>query len=352
MASKGAAGSQNAGGPETGTPGALHRPEETRMTAADAIDGLPALVLALDQEGRITMWNRGLEELTGFGREEMRGLPAGSLVEGPSPTPLRLKEGGERLVRWHRAPLTSDDGAPMTFAVGTDVTDEQQALAQTRRADRLDAVGTLASGLAHEIRNPLNAALLQLTLLRRRLERPDATPETLRPAAAMVEHELHRLDRMVDDFIAFAQPRPLNLRPTDLASLCRTVAATVAPDAEAGRVRVRLEVPEQVTALPADPERLQQVLLNLARNALEAMPDGGELVLRVRREARTAEIDVVDTGHGFPEHAPVFDAFFTTKTTGTGLGLSVVHRIVSDHAGTITARSRPGETCFTVALPA
>jgi signal transduction histidine kinase len=312
------------------------------------MDRLAALVVGLDAAGRITFWNRRLEELTGYGRDEMLGKPGEALVAGVGPRPLPTKSGGQRQVRWQRSP--GPDGA--SYAVGTDVTDAEESLATARRADRLTAVGTLAAGLAHEVRNPLNAALLQLAVLRRRLERPDCQPASLHPVADLVEHELQRLDRLVSDFIAFAQPGPLDLRPTDVGSLCRTIANILAVESERTGVTLRLDIGEGIPVILADPDRLQHVLLNLARNALEAMPAGGDLTLRVRPAPRAVEIDVADTGPGFPESAPVFDAFFTTKPSGTGLGLSIVHRIVADHGGTVRVRSRPGDTCFTVVLPA
>jgi signal transduction histidine kinase len=319
------------------------------------LDGMPALILALDADGNIAFWNRRLESVSGFPRGEMLGRPGRGLIEGAGACPLPVRSGGQRLIRWDTA-LLAPGGEPRaegtwSYAVGTDVTDEQELQAHTRRADRLAATVTLAAGLAHEVRNPLNAALLQLTVLRRRLERPDCTPEALRPIAAVVEQEIQRLERLVNDFIAFAHPRPLDLRLTDLGSLCATIAKAIEPDAADARVRIALELPGEAPVVRADPERLQQMLLNLARNALEAMPGGGELTLRLRRTDAAVEIDVADTGPGFPASTPVFDAFFTTKPHGTGLGLSIVHRIATDHGGTVAVRSRPGETCFTVGLP-
>jgi signal transduction histidine kinase len=321
------------------------------MTATEmnVMDGLDAPVVALDTQGRITFWNRRLEELTGYGRAEMIGRPGQALVAGSGPRPLPVKAGGHRQIRWQHSLHLDGDG--WSYAIGTDVTEAEETLASSIRADRLAAMGTLASGLAHEVRNPLNAALLQLAVLRRRLERPDCQPPALVAVTDLVELELQRVRRLVDDFIAFAQPRPLVPRPTDIASLCRTIATLLAADAERAGVRLHLELSDRIPSPVADPDRLQHVLLNLARNALEAMPDGGALTLRVRPGPRTVEIDVADTGPGFPENTPVFDAFFTTKSNGTGLGLSIVHRIVTDHGGTVRVRSKPGDTCFTVALP-
>jgi signal transduction histidine kinase len=210
----------------------------------------------------------------------------------------------------------------------------------------------MAAGLAHEIRNPLNSAMLQLEVLRRRLERGDASPDTAKPIVGVIEDEIRRLERLVAEFLAFVHPRPLEMRPTDVADLCSGVLAFVRPEAEAAHVDLRPEFAAELPSLSADPERLRQVLLNLVRNSIEAMPEGGTLAVRTRAAPDGVEIDVEDTGVGFADEAPIFDAFFTTKPTGTGLGLSIVHRIVADHRGTIRVRSRPGHTCFTVTLPA
>ena len=337
--------------------GELHKSELRHRTVVEAV---PALVLALDPAGRIALWNRRLEEATGFSRDEMIGKPGEGVIGDGGIHPLARKKGGDIMVRWERARVAEGGGpsplggaqAGWTYAVGTDVTAEQEMLRRTLRAERLAAVGTLAAGLAHEVRNPLNSATLQLQVLRRRLGKGDTRAESLDPVAGLIEDEIKRLERLVDDFLSFARPRPLDLQPTGLAELCQGVLTFVEHEAAAAGVELVLDVAEDVPAIRADAARLRQVLQNLVRNAVEAMPSGGRLAVRVRRAGQTVEIDVSDTGVGFADEAPVFDAFFTTKSKGTGLGLSIVHGIVTDHGGTVRVRSRPGETCFTVSLPA
>jgi signal transduction histidine kinase len=329
-----------------------HELERSERQNREVIEAVPALVLAFDTAGNIAFWNRRLEELTGFSRDEMRGKPGEALVGSGGVRPLPSKDRGDLLVRWQRATFDLPEGQRMTYAVGTDVTGEEEMLRRTLRAERLAAVGTLAAGLAHEVRNPLNSALLQLQVLRRRIERLGAKPDTLEPIVVLVEDEIRRLEHLVSDFLSFARPRPLELRSTDLVDLFESVVSFVTPQLEAAGIAVVLEVPASLPALHVDPERLRQVLHNLVLNAVDAMSgQGGKLTLRAHAIEGKLEIDVADTGAGFPEETPVFDAFFTTKPKGTGLGLSIVHRIVSDHGGTLRVRSQPGDTCFTVTLP-
>ena len=317
------------------------------------VESAPSFVLSLDATGRITSWNRRLEDVTGLTRGEMIGRPGADLINSDGkPGTLAVKDGPPRLVEWHRSEVPDGSGAVTTYAVGIDVTGEQEMLRRTLRAERLAAVGTMAAGLAHEVRNPLNSASLQLTLLERRLEKGDLSRNTVLGITQIVKDEIQRLEHMVRDFLAFAQPRPVEPRAMSINDLVRSVLVLVGPEAEATRVHSALELDPALPDVWGDAERLRQVLLNLVRNALQAMPEGGRLVLRSRRgQGATAEIDVEDTGTGFPEDLPVFDAFFTTKEKGTGLGLAIVHRIVTDHGGSIRVRSGPGGTCFSITLP-
>ncbi len=328
--------------------------ERSERRHREVLEAVPAFVLGFDSQGHIVLWNRFLEEVTGFSRDEMLGTPGAHLV-GRSGTDRRLplKRGGYRLVRWQTAVVPGDDQETITYGLGRDVTDEREMLRRTLRAERLAAVGTLAAGLAHEVRNPLNSAQLQISVLERRVERGNQAPENVLAITRVVKDEIKRLDRLVSDFLAFAQPRPLELQRTSVNELVDSVVKLVQPEAESHGVVLRVELVRFAGAVLVEPERMRQVLLNLVRNALEAMPEGGTLILRTRGadDLGNVRIEVEDSGPGFAEDAPVFDAFYTTKEGGTGLGLAIVHRIVTAHDGNIRVESRPGRTCFTVQLP-
>jgi signal transduction histidine kinase len=239
------------------------------------------------------------------------------------------------------------------FIIGRDVTDEKALEARVRRTEKLAAVGTLAAGLAHEIRNPLNGAQLHLTYLNRALAKHDAHEE-LNEAVDIVTSEIQRLSELVTDFLEFARPRGLRRQSVSIQALCIRSKDLLATDST-GRVSVELDMPDAEVIAEVDPDMIEQVLLNLLTNAVQAVKgndNGGKVTLRVRRRPRQVTLAVIDDGPGLPdESAPIFDAFYSSKATGTGLGLSIVHRIVTDHGGAIAVDSKPGCTCFELTLP-
>jgi signal transduction histidine kinase len=172
-------------------------------------------------------------------------------------------------------------------------------------------------------------------------------------AVHVVNDEIKRLAHLVTEFLDFARPRPLVVRLTSLHALCNRAKSLVAPNAEKARVSLTLDLPSADVEFDADASRLEQVLLNLLGNAIEALDPsgGGHVTLRGRRQPRHVVLEVEDDGPGVPMAAPIYDAFFSTKEGGTGLGLAITHRIVTDHNGTIDVNSRPGRTCFRVTLP-
>ena len=234
---------------------------------------------------------------------------------------------------------------------------EKQDLAhKAQMAEKLAAVGTLTAGLSHEIRNPLNAALLQLTVLERRIQRlaGEAQAPLLEPLV-LVKDEIRRLDHILEDFLQFARPRQFVPHPVDLAVMVSRVLDLLEGEAERRGIRLEREVgaaPGE-TRVAGEEERLRQVLVNLMLNALEATPDGGQV--RVRCQAEAAEpgrgergpsvvVSIEDSGAGVPAAVRdrIFEPFFTTKARGSGLGLSIVHAIVSQHGGTVAVDAAGG----------
>jgi signal transduction histidine kinase len=249
------------------------------------------------------------------------------------------------------APARGDDVC--VFAIGRDTTDEQAMLARTKQQEKLAAIGTLAAGLAHEIRNPLNGAQLHVTYLSRSLKKSGAHPELIE-TVAVVADEITRLGGLVSEFLAFARPKPLLVKAVTVQTLLERTAQMASAQATQHDVTLALDVPPSPLTLVADGAKLEQVLLNLAQNAIEALAnDGraGRVTVRARRQPQTVTIEVEDDGPGIPPGTPIFDAFFSTKAQGTGLGLSISHRIVTDHGGSLDVDSRSGCTIFRLVLP-
>jgi len=208
--------------------------------------------------------------------------------------------------------------------------------------DRVVALQTLSAGLAHEVRNPLNAAKLQLELLERRLAREVGESKLVEPLA-VAQHELERLTRLLGEFLAFARPSELDLGEHDVVELAREVAGEVSP---------AVEVEGNGPAIArVDAVKLRQILQNVVRNAIEA--GARRVVVRVTGDEQALYVLVVDNGPGIPVaiRNRVFEPFFTTKPDGTGLGMSIVHSMVSLHGGTIELESSTAGTRCEIALP-
>jgi PAS domain S-box-containing protein len=341
---------------------------------ANAVELAPVLVLGLDLGGNVRLFNREAERVTGYARDEILGqsfittlLPedlreaqrafiASTIEGGPQQaveSELLTRAGKSRHVVWHMAHVeaTTEDDV-VVFVMGSDVTDAKAMAERTRQAEKLAAVGTLAAGLAHEIRNPLNGAQLHVAFLERAIVKKSGD-EAMLEAVRVVNDEIKRLANLVTEFLDFARPRPLDVSATSLFALCERARALVSANAEKANVTLVCDMPSADITFLADGARLEQVLLNLVGNAIEALEPsgGGRVVVRGRRQPRAVVIEVEDDGPGIPQAAPIYDAFFSTKEGGTGLGLAITHRIVTDHKGTIDVNSRPGRTTFRVTLP-
>jgi signal transduction histidine kinase len=234
---------------------------------------------------------------------------------------------------------------------------EELSEAQDRviQQEKMALLGTFASGLAHEVRNPLNSIGLQLTVLERRHSRlPAGQAREMDELTLVIREEVRRLDRLVGDFLLFARSGRLLEASGDLDAVAADVVTLLAPEADGAGVSLAWRrTGEPARRLRMDAEKMKQVVINLVRNAIEAQPDGGEVVVETGLVDGQARLVVHDGGPGLPEGVDVFQLFVTTKAKGTGLGLSIVQQIVRHHGGAIrTGRGPLGGASFEIDLPA
>jgi signal transduction histidine kinase len=229
--------------------------------------------------------------------------------------------------------------------------DLRKTEAQLIRSEKLAALGQLAAGIAHEIRNPLTSINILIHSMRERLPSENFQQEDLK----VIEEEIHRMNEIVDQFLRFAKPASPFLEKTDALSIFEEILQLLRPQVEKQRIRVEKEF-QALPMILIDREQMKQAMLNLLLNAIQAMPGGGQLTLSGRNseDGQWIHLSVQDSGLGIsPEDIDkLFDPFFSTKEGGIGLGLSITHRIIDQHHGKIEVESTPGNgTLFTVWLP-
>jgi PAS domain S-box-containing protein len=348
------------------------------------------LIVGLDAEDRVALFNRNASMFAGVGAGEalgrnfvdawipledrarmcesialaregrMQEVETGFVdrAETPWVSSRQSREAAaRRRVRWHLS-MARDAGedAALVYGIGIDVTERRALEKRAADAEALSAMGTLALNLAHEIRNPLNAAVLQLHLLGRHVDKlavDDETRRALHHKAGIVGDEIGRLNRLLTEFLELARPRAPVREHVQFRKLVDGVLDLEQVSAAARGVVVERDLASDC-ALHGDPEKLKQVVLNLVMNALEAMKDGGKLFVQLAGEGEQVRLVVEDTGTGIDPAAltQVFDPFFTTKEAGTGLGLSIVRKIVDQHRGEVRIASERGVgTRATVLLP-
>jgi signal transduction histidine kinase len=220
---------------------------------------------------------------------------------------------------------------------------------QLRRADRLSALGELSAGMAHEIRNPLGSIKGTAEILRDGVAADDPKLEF----AEILIREVDRLNRVLEDFLRFARPAPVEHGRFSLAKVVSDVLDLTRQQALRNRVEIRVELDDEIE-IPGQSEQIKQVFLNLVLNALQAMPEGGALVISSKNLLQEVHVKVCDNGPGIAleNKERIFNPFVTTRDSGTGLGLAITQRIIQGHDGRIVLDSSPGEgACFTVCLP-
>jgi signal transduction histidine kinase len=331
--------------------------EQMRGQVASILESLDSGVVTLDATGRLVLTNRAAESLLA-----VLGATNGKL---PASVEAYAREGARgyrqlttdtHVLGLRGSPLSGAQGEVLGTVLVLDDLSELKALeAQVQRAQRLAALGRLAGGLAHEIRNPLGIVRAAAQMLHGELQ----SNARLGEYTQVIQSEVDRVDRLIEQLLAYARPRPLARGPVDLDELAeRAVALTRAYAGQHGVVCAVIDSGD-TPVMDGDAELLLQTLVNLLMNAVQATPSGGRVTVEVSaaRDGRvpTAIITVRDTGRGIvPDDLQrVFDPFFTTRDDGVGLGLSIVQQIVQEHDGAIDVTSEPGVgTAFVIRLPA
>lgn len=342
---------------------------KVRAFSDQVVENLPAGLVASDEHGLVAVCNETAASILGRPIADGVGRPA---LEVLPPEIWRLTDrlrrneaviehdlecntgkDGRLPLRVSASAIRGEDNAFLGYVfIFRDLTEVRRLQQEVERSRRLASLGSLAAGVAHEIRNPLSSIKGFATYFKERLKDQPVERET---AATMIK-EVERLDRVIGQLLEFARPSALNVRAVNLSDLIRHSLKLIEADALARAVGITFEVPPGLAGIALDPDRMNQVLLNLYLNSIQAMKEGGTLEVKVSRDeaAGLTRIVVADNGPGIGKEdmERIFDPYFTTKPDGTGLGLAIVHKTMEAHGGEIEVSSTPGVgTIVTLILP-
>lgn len=338
------------------------------------VEAAPNGMLLVDENGTIVMVNASTLHQFGYEREELLGKSVEMLIPGPSRSDHRQhragfmkvpqtrsmgggrelfglrKDGSEFAVEIGLTPIQTTKGMGVVASI-VDISERKRMEMQLRRAERLAELGTLASGMAHEIGTPMNVILGRAEYLLQR-----AADEGMKRGLATIITQVERITKVMNQLLAFARRRTPERRAVDLGEIVDDSLEMFQERMAQNRITVEKVIEANMPSVHADRDQLIQVLINLVMNSIHAMPEGGRLRLSLAREGSHVCLGLSDTGHGMPEEirSQVFNPFFTTKDfgKGTGLGLTVVKGIIEEHGGTIAVESAVDKgTTFWIRLP-
>jgi signal transduction histidine kinase/HAMP domain-containing protein len=327
-------------------------------------------VIFLNAERRVLFFNHAAESVVGRPLEHAVGTPLGELLDADHPIGPLVEQafaagGGAR----NATLVLPQNGRSKEFLVSVvfmrdanrvmgaaillkDLESVKTVQSLVSYSAKLAALGRLTSGVAHEVKNPLNAMMIHLEVLKERLD--DSAPE-VQQSLEVIGSEIRRLDRVVQGFLRFMRPQELVIKPVDLNGLLQSLGALLEAEWQSQGIRLAFDLDAALPPVGADEELLRTAFLNIVQNAGQAMPHGGTVTLRTAHDGReSARVEIADEGVGIPPEDldKVFKLYYTTKPDGSGIGLSVVYRIVQLHDGTIDVQSQPGRgTVVTVRLP-
>src|SRR5450631_2158158 len=326
-------------------------------------DGL----MLFTRDSRVVLVSASVERFLGRARGELLGRDAKEIFSAESPIgtlmldAFRLHHNVEQheieMPNGRRVEVSLDFiqergtqiGALLTVRDAESVRRIEDEIELSRR---ISAVGRVTRGVAHEVKNPINAIVLHLQLLRNKLSEQE--PDTRRHMD-IIDSEIRRLDRVVQTLVDFTRPRDLHLEEVDLRRLMEDVAQLAAPDAEQHGVTIERHMPEQALPIKVDVDLMKQAFLNVVINGVQAMPEGGVLSISARREGAAIVSEVHDQGAGIPQdmHEKIFELYFTTKKDGSGIGLAHTYQVLQWHYGSVDFESVEGAgTIFRFHIPA
>ena len=341
----------------------------------DILDSIDRGIVTIDLQGKITSCNRALEEILEVEAKTIVGHSLEEAFRREDPFYQLLQESirEEPLLQDRDLAYTSKKGRIKPLRVTTfplkkktgervggillvkDMTEIRKLEERVQRASRLAALGQLTQRLVHEIRNPLSAMDINLQLLQERLGIRSEDPEIGR-YLEIISTETRRLNEVLRNAQVFSKPESPDLETVDLHQIIDQVLFLIKEEAFRKKIEISESLRAKHSTVKADPDQMKQVFLNLFKNCIEAMSEGGkfEVLSRNDVQGKIIGVELVDTGSGIPmaNLQNVFDPYFTTKKKGTGLGLSIVHNIIAQHGGTIDVTSWLGEgTIFSIILP-
>ena len=333
-------------------------------------------VISIDRRARIVMFNAAAERIFGFSRAEVVGEKVNMLMAEPYATEhdgyiSRYEMTGEPRaigrIRTVSARRKSGDTFPIELSVTQvasgeevnyaafirDISEKVKLQEQTVESERLATIGTMAAKFGHELGNPLNGMSLTIQLLEQRLRRQSQTfDEQVGATLTRLKSEISRLNSLLQDFRSLSRKETYNFESTSLKQLVGEAIEIELPGYLEHGVEVESIFAVDLPPVMVDIDKMKQVILNLSKNAVEAMPRGGKLSFKGAATSRAVTLEVSDTGAGVPAHVDIFEPFFTTKSFGTGIGMTIVRQIVAAHGGSITYRSERGKgTAFSISLP-
>jgi signal transduction histidine kinase len=354
--------------------GAQFEVSDLRGNIERLFQDLEDAVFFFNRDQHLVFASGSVQKLLGWTRSELAGHSLAEIFPPSSTLGLLIGDvaQGGKPIRNRRVPVTSEADIPagvpiVLLSVDTvhaapgggsgllvrlrDPEAQRKIGRQLQIADRLTAIGKISGGVAHEVKNPLNAILLHVEVARAKLAVGDTD---VVPQMEIIAREILRLDRVVKTFLDFTRPVELNLATVPLDGLVGEIVELARPQAEASRIRIEVQPQADGAEVRIDRDLFKQAVLNVVVNAMQAMPDGGELRFESSANAEAAEIRISDTGSGIPAELrdKIFRLYFTTRKQGSGIGLAMTFRIVQLHDGTIDFTSEPGKgTTFLIRLP-